>query len=245
MSAAGAVRLDGWAGRPGGDGAFQPGAPLLARRAAPRAARRHRRLRSIPPPCRCSSAATPGSSASASRRPRGACSFSFPERRRSSRDRLRRRLAALGCGTVADGLWIAPAALEDELAATAREIAGEAEVVSRRRRSARRSGRRPGAAGATCRRCGGRTSRSCPASAMVASRRRRGGLRRVDARARRVRASSSYRDPGLPAAELPRRLAGCRLGSALRPAARRTGAACDRHAAALAGPDRGVWHACR
>jgi phenylacetic acid degradation operon negative regulatory protein len=56
-------------------------------------------------------------------------SFSFPERRRSSRDRLRRRLAALGCGTVADGLWIAPATLEDELAATAREIAGEADVV--------------------------------------------------------------------------------------------------------------------
>src|SRR3954470_6970841 len=56
-------------------------------------------------------------------------SFSFPERRRGSRDRLRRRLAALGCGTVADGLWIAPASLEDELAATAREIAGEADVV--------------------------------------------------------------------------------------------------------------------
>ncbi|MBW8871701.1 MAG: hypothetical protein JF618_05880 [Leifsonia sp.] len=44
-------------------------------------------------------------------------SFSFPERRRASRDRLRRRLAALGCGSVADGLWIAPAALEDEVAA--------------------------------------------------------------------------------------------------------------------------------
>src|SRR3954452_16936583 len=56
-------------------------------------------------------------------------SFSFPEHRRGSRDRLRRRLAALGCGTVADGLWIAPAALEDELAAPAREIAGEAAVV--------------------------------------------------------------------------------------------------------------------
>lgn len=56
-------------------------------------------------------------------------SFSFPERSRGSRDRLRRRLAALGCGTVADGLWIAPAALEDELAATAHDIAGEADVV--------------------------------------------------------------------------------------------------------------------
>lgn len=56
-------------------------------------------------------------------------SFSFPERSRGSRDRLRRRLAALGCGAVADGLWIAPASLEDDLAATAREIAGEASVV--------------------------------------------------------------------------------------------------------------------
>ncbi|MGO4536979.1 PaaX family transcriptional regulator [Leifsonia sp. 2MCAF36] len=56
-------------------------------------------------------------------------SFSFPERRRGSRDRLRRRLAALGCGTVADGLWIAPAALEDELAAAARDIAGEADII--------------------------------------------------------------------------------------------------------------------
>ncbi|MET3565296.1 phenylacetic acid degradation operon negative regulatory protein [Leifsonia sp. 563] len=44
-------------------------------------------------------------------------SLSFPERARGSRDRLRRRLAALGCGTVADGLWIAPAALEGELEA--------------------------------------------------------------------------------------------------------------------------------
>ncbi|MGN7797460.1 PaaX family transcriptional regulator [Leifsonia sp. 22587] len=56
-------------------------------------------------------------------------SFSFPERSRGSRDRLRRRLSALGCGSVADGLWIAPASLEDELAAAAREIAAEAEVV--------------------------------------------------------------------------------------------------------------------
>jgi len=46
-------------------------------------------------------------------------SFSFPERRRGERDRLRRRLSALGCGAVADGLWIAPSALEDELAAVA------------------------------------------------------------------------------------------------------------------------------
>jgi phenylacetic acid degradation operon negative regulatory protein len=56
-------------------------------------------------------------------------SFSFPEGRRGSRDRLRRRLAALGCGTVADGLWIAPSVLEDELAAAARSIAAEAAVT--------------------------------------------------------------------------------------------------------------------
>ncbi|MFE4467959.1 PaaX family transcriptional regulator C-terminal domain-containing protein [Leifsonia sp. NPDC056824] len=46
-------------------------------------------------------------------------SFSFPERQRSQRHRLRRTLAALGCGTVADGLWIGPDALETELAEVA------------------------------------------------------------------------------------------------------------------------------
>jgi phenylacetic acid degradation operon negative regulatory protein len=50
-------------------------------------------------------------------------SLSFPERSRAARDRLRRRLAALGCGTVADGLWIAPSALEDELAAAVEAFA--------------------------------------------------------------------------------------------------------------------------
>ncbi|GAB3575430.1 PaaX family transcriptional regulator C-terminal domain-containing protein [Leifsonia lichenia] len=45
-------------------------------------------------------------------------SFSLPERQRARRHQLRRRLSALGCGTVADGLWIAPAALEAELAET-------------------------------------------------------------------------------------------------------------------------------
>lgn len=48
-------------------------------------------------------------------------SFSFPERQRALRHQLRRRLAALGCGSVADGLWIGPAALEVELA----EVAGD------------------------------------------------------------------------------------------------------------------------
>lgn len=43
-------------------------------------------------------------------------SFSVPEHQRARRHQLRRRLSALGCGTVADGLWIAPARLEAELA---------------------------------------------------------------------------------------------------------------------------------
>lgn len=43
-------------------------------------------------------------------------SFSFPERQRALRHQLRRRLAAIGCGVVADGLWIGPASLERELA---------------------------------------------------------------------------------------------------------------------------------
>lgn len=52
-------------------------------------------------------------------------SFSFPERQRSRRHQLRRRLAALGCGAVADGLWIGPSALRPELADTAAEFAAE------------------------------------------------------------------------------------------------------------------------
>lgn len=56
-------------------------------------------------------------------------SLSFPERSRSDRDRLRRRLATLGCGTVADGLWIAPSALEDELSDAVAASAGAADVA--------------------------------------------------------------------------------------------------------------------
>jgi phenylacetic acid degradation operon negative regulatory protein len=52
-------------------------------------------------------------------------SYSFPERERSLRHQLRRRLAAIGCGTVADGLWIGPAALERELA----EVVAEFDAV--------------------------------------------------------------------------------------------------------------------
>ncbi|MFF2053651.1 PaaX family transcriptional regulator C-terminal domain-containing protein [Leifsonia sp. NPDC058194] len=52
-------------------------------------------------------------------------SYSFPERQRSLRHQVRRRLAAIGCGTVADGLWIGPAALEAELA----EVVDEFDAV--------------------------------------------------------------------------------------------------------------------
>lgn len=52
-------------------------------------------------------------------------SFSFPEHQRSQRHQLRRRLAALGCGTVADGLWIGPSALEPELAEVAAEFGAD------------------------------------------------------------------------------------------------------------------------
>jgi phenylacetic acid degradation operon negative regulatory protein len=56
-------------------------------------------------------------------------SFSFPERERGTRNRLRRRLAALGCGTVADGLWIAPASLEDQLAAELTSFGADPSVI--------------------------------------------------------------------------------------------------------------------
>ncbi|WP_168626084.1 PaaX family transcriptional regulator C-terminal domain-containing protein [Cryobacterium sp. BB307] len=42
-------------------------------------------------------------------------SYSVPESRRSARHQLRRRLGWIGCGTVADGLWIAPGFLADEV----------------------------------------------------------------------------------------------------------------------------------
>lgn len=43
-------------------------------------------------------------------------SFSIPETHRDARHQLRRRLGWIGCGTVATGLWICPAALTDEVA---------------------------------------------------------------------------------------------------------------------------------
>jgi len=42
-------------------------------------------------------------------------SFSVPEGRRADRHQLRRHLAGIGCGTVADALWICPAHLADEV----------------------------------------------------------------------------------------------------------------------------------
>lgn len=42
-------------------------------------------------------------------------SFSLPESERAARHQLRKRLAWIGCGTVAPGLWICPAFLTDEV----------------------------------------------------------------------------------------------------------------------------------
>lgn len=42
-------------------------------------------------------------------------SFSLPESERALRHQLRKRLAWIGCGTVATGLWICPAFLTDEV----------------------------------------------------------------------------------------------------------------------------------
>ena len=42
-------------------------------------------------------------------------SFSLPETERAARHQLRKRLAWIGCGTVATGLWICPAFLTDEV----------------------------------------------------------------------------------------------------------------------------------
>ncbi|WP_431245801.1 PaaX family transcriptional regulator [Leifsonia xyli] len=170
-------------------------------------------------------------------------SFSFPERRRSSRDRLRRRLAALGCGTVADGLWIAPAALEDELAATAREIAGEAEVVL----FADAAPRGDLAAGLArwydlpalrrahesfLSRFGDVSHPADDAEAFAVWMRALDEWRVIP-----------YRDPGLPAAELPGGWPGAASAALFARLRDELELRAIAHAAALAGPDRGVWHA--
>jgi phenylacetic acid degradation operon negative regulatory protein len=56
-------------------------------------------------------------------------SYSIPESHRDRRRRLRRHLESLGCGTVSDGLWIAPAALADELEQAVAEFAAPGEMT--------------------------------------------------------------------------------------------------------------------
>ncbi|MFF1879499.1 PaaX family transcriptional regulator C-terminal domain-containing protein [Leifsonia sp. NPDC058230] len=59
-------------------------------------------------------------------------SYSIPESHRSRRHRLRRRLESLGCGTVSDGLWIAPSRLAGDLrdATSALAAPGEATLFT-------------------------------------------------------------------------------------------------------------------
>ncbi|WP_431278523.1 PaaX family transcriptional regulator [Leifsonia poae] len=55
-------------------------------------------------------------------------SYSIPENHRTRRHRLRRRLESLGCGTVSDGLWIAPAHLADDMRDAAGDLAAPGEA---------------------------------------------------------------------------------------------------------------------
>jgi phenylacetic acid degradation operon negative regulatory protein len=56
-------------------------------------------------------------------------SYSIPENHRTRRHRLRRHLESLGCGTVSDGLWIAPARLADDLREAAAALAAPGEAT--------------------------------------------------------------------------------------------------------------------
>jgi len=49
-------------------------------------------------------------------------SYSVPESRRDERHRLRRHLQAIGCGSVATGLWICPGHLVDEVESILRDL---------------------------------------------------------------------------------------------------------------------------
>jgi phenylacetic acid degradation operon negative regulatory protein len=49
-------------------------------------------------------------------------SFSVPESDRDLRHQLRRRLTWIGCGVVADALWVCPASLADEVSAIVSEL---------------------------------------------------------------------------------------------------------------------------
>jgi phenylacetic acid degradation operon negative regulatory protein len=56
-------------------------------------------------------------------------SYSIPESRRDHRRLLRRQLENLGCGTVSDGLWVAPAALAPDLEQAVAEFAAAGELT--------------------------------------------------------------------------------------------------------------------
>lgn len=59
-------------------------------------------------------------------------SFSIPEARRADRHQLRRRLAWIGCGTVAPALWVCPEHLADEVLSILTELGltGDANVFT-------------------------------------------------------------------------------------------------------------------
>jgi phenylacetic acid degradation operon negative regulatory protein len=56
-------------------------------------------------------------------------SFSVPESDRDLRHQLRRRLTWIGCGVVADALWVCPATLADEVGAIVRELSLASQVT--------------------------------------------------------------------------------------------------------------------
>lgn len=57
-------------------------------------------------------------------------SFTVPEEQRDLRHQLRRRLAWIGCGTVAGALWICPAFLADEVAGIVADLGLENRVTT-------------------------------------------------------------------------------------------------------------------
>ena len=56
-------------------------------------------------------------------------SFSVPESDRDLRHQLRRRLTWIGCGVVADALWVCPATLADEVGLIVRELSLAGQVT--------------------------------------------------------------------------------------------------------------------
>jgi phenylacetic acid degradation operon negative regulatory protein len=168
-------------------------------------------------------------------------SFSFPEHRRGERNRLRRRLSALGCGTVADGLWIAPARIEDELQEA---IAGLGAAAMLFADASPRGDLRAGLA----------RWYDLPAIRAVHT----AFLRRfgedaepatdAEAFARWIRALDEwrvipYRDPGLPASSLPDDWPGDASASAFRLLRERLQDRAVAYAAVVAAPDRAAARA--